>query len=122
MHLVRLTKVPAGTNLASLPEEELAKLVVRPVCYQVSEGFVTREIAGEVLAIPVGMQTQKLNGMVTFSEAGAFLWKLLEQRRTRDDLIIQLAKEYDQQIEHVTQDVDEFLERALKRGLIVEYK
>lgn len=120
MHRVRRTEVPAGTDLASLTDEELAQLV-KSVSYQASEGFVTREIAGEVLAVPVGMQTQKLNGMVTFSEAGAFLWKLLEKRRTRDDLIIQIAKEYDQQIEYVTQDVDEFLERALKQGLITEY-
>ena len=97
-------------------------MAAQSVCYQASEGFVTREIAGEMLVIPVGMQTQKLNGMVTFSEAGAFLWKLLEQRRTRDDLIIQLAKEYDQQIEQVTQDVDDFLERALQWGLLVECK
>lgn len=114
--------MPAGTDLASLPEEELARLLTRSVCYQASEGFVTREIAGEVLAIPVGMQTQRLNGMITFSEAGAFLWKLLEKRRTREDLIVMLAKEYDQQIDLVTRDVDEFLERALKRGLVVECK
>lgn len=112
--------MPAGTSLASLTDEELAKLV-KSVSYQASERFVAQEITGEVLAVPVGMQMQKLNGMVKFSEAGSILWKLLEKRRTRDDLIIQFSKEYDQQIEYVTQDVDEFLERALKQGLIVEY-
>ncbi len=95
--------------------------MVRSVSYQASEGFVTQEIAGEVLAVPVGVQMQKLNGKVMFSEAGSILWKLLEKRRTRDDLIIQFSKEYDQQIEYVTQDVDEFLDRALKQGLIIEY-
>lgn len=122
VHFIKLDAAPADVDLASLPDEELEKMVAPPACYQVSEGFVTREIAGEVLAIPVGAQAQRLNGMVTFSEAGAFLWKLLEKRRTREDLMIRLAKEYDQQIEQVIQDVDEFLNRALKRGLIVECK
>lgn len=122
IHLIKLDGAPADMDLASLPDEELEKMAASPVFYQASEGFVTREIAGEVLAIPVGMQTQSLNGMVTFSEAGAFLWKLLEKRRTREDLIVHLAKEYDQRMEQVSQDVDEFLERALKRGLVVECK
>ena len=36
-------------------------------CYRANPGFVTREVVGEVIAVPVGEQTKRLNGMVTFS-------------------------------------------------------
>lgn len=122
VHITRVPPQAEGVDLAALDDAELEKLMKPRVCYQASEGFVTREIAGELLAVPVGTQVQSLNGMITFSEGGAFLWKLLSKPRTRDDLIILFAKEYEQQIEHVVTDVDEFIDRGLKRGLVVECK
>lgn len=86
--------------------------------YIASGGFVTREIAGEVLAVPVGEMTRKLNGMITFSESGAFLWKLLSEKRTHAQLVQALAEEYGQKPEDVSADVDAFLEHALKRGMV----
>ena len=118
-----LTSLPDGMDnceLASLSDEELAKFLQKPICYRVSDGFVTREIAGEVLAVPVGAQVQKLNGMITFSEAGALLWKLLEKPRTKEDLAMLLAAEYGKEPAEVKDDVNEFIDRALERGLIVK--
>lgn len=88
--------------------------------YRASDKFVTREIAGEVLVVPVGEQTAKLNGMIMFSEAGAFLWKLLLKKCTRSELQLGLAEEYGRTSAEVEADVDEFLEMAMKRELIVE--
>lgn len=91
------------------------------VVYQANKGFVTREIAGELLVVPVGEQTRKLNGMITFSESGAFLWKLLQERRTKEELVAALANAYEQEPKNVEADVDEFLRKALSRELIVKY-
>lgn len=88
--------------------------------YRASDKFVTREIAGEVLVVPVGEQTAKLNGMIMFSEAGAFLWKLLVKKSNRRELLLRLAEEYGKSSQEVEADVDEFLEKALKSELIVE--
>lgn len=90
------------------------------VCYRANPNFVTREIAGELLLVPVGEQTQKLNGMVTFSEAGAFLWKQLQQRCTKADLVMCLAKEYDQHPDDVRADVDSFIDNAVARELVIK--
>ena len=90
------------------------------VRYTAAEGFVTREIAGEVLVVPVGEQTRTLNGLVTFSEAGAFLWKrLAAQGGTQVELTELLAAEYGKQPDEVRADVEQFLNEALSRGLIV---
>lgn len=84
-----------------------------------SAGFVMRQIAGEILLIPVGEQTRKLNGMVTFTETGAFIWKHLDGKRTAAELAALLAREYEADGEEVLSDVLDFLARAEKQGLVV---
>ena len=90
--------------------------------FQANSQFVTREVAGELLVVPVGEMTRKLNGMITFSESGAFLWRLLQKRRTKIELVAALANEYEQEPQNVEADVDEFLSKALKREMIVQYE
>ena len=89
------------------------------LCYRPSPGFVTREIAGEILLVPVGEQTRNLNGMVTFTETGAFLWKHLNGERDAEDLAGLLADECGENMETVLPDVVEFLNRAVEKGLVV---
>ncbi|MBQ8617295.1 MAG: PqqD family protein [Clostridia bacterium] len=120
---IHLTESPGGMkgrDLAALSDEELAALLQKPVCYRISGGFVTREIAGEVLAVPVGEMTRKLNGMITFSDSGALLWKWLEKPQTRRDLALHLATTYGKEIHEVESDVNEFVDKALARGMIQE--
>lgn len=86
--------------------------------YTPSSGFVMRQIAGEILLIPVGEQTKKLNGMVTFSETGAFIWNHLDGKNTAADVAWLLADECGEDIARVQPDVMDFLDRAFKRGLL----
>ena len=88
--------------------------------YVASEGFVTREIAGEVLAVPVGAMTQKLNGMITFSPSGALLWKMLQEPCTEEALTAALAAQYGKAPCEVEEDVRAFVAGALARGLVAQ--
>lgn len=87
--------------------------------YTPSTGFVMRQIAGEILLIPVGEQTRKLNGMVTFTETGAFILKHLDGKRTAAELAALLAREYNADEGEVLADVLDFLARAEQKDLIV---
>ena len=88
--------------------------------YRANPGFVTREVVGEVIAVPVGEQTKRLNGMVTFSETGAFLWKLLaEGPHTKARLTALLAQACGKQEAEIAADVDAFLQKAEASGLIL---
>lgn len=87
--------------------------------WQRSSNFITREIAGEVLLIPVGAQTKVLNGMVTFTETGAFVWKHVDGKRDVNELSRLLAAECGEAIETVQPDVEDFLQRAYEQGLLV---
>ena len=89
-------------------------------CYCANPGFVTREVVGEIIAVPVGEQTKRLNGMVTFSETGAFLWKLLAGGpQTKAQLTAQLAAACGKQEAEIAEDVSGFLQKAEAGGLVV---
>lgn len=86
--------------------------------YQPNPGFIIREIAGEALLVPVGEQTRILNGMVTLSQTGAFLWKAMDGRRDVKTLAQLLADECDVSVDDILDDVTAFLNKAEKNGLI----
>lgn len=59
---------------------------------KIREGFILRDIAGDTIAMPCG--DMELNGMITLNPTGAFLWRLLENETTVQELAAALVKEY----------------------------
>lgn len=112
-------------NLAEVSDEELLQVLKsngyfeNKVCYQANNDYITRNIGEEVLLIPTGKQAQQLNGFISFSETGKFLWEQLSKRRTKADLIYLLACECSVDEDAVKSDVEEFLEKAVTRGLVI---
>jgi hypothetical protein len=78
--------------------------------------FLVREVAGELLAIPVGQTALDFNGMITLNEVGGEVWKLLPLVADEEELIARLLEEYDVEESVLRQDVEAFLGelRALK--------
>lgn len=90
-----------------------------PKTYQASGNFVPRTIAGDLLLIPVGEQTRKLNGFATFTESGQFLWELLSSGTyTEDALAAHLCAEYGITKEEALPDVRNFLDKMVANGII----
>jgi len=86
--------------------------------YQANPDYLYRALAGEHILVPTGPAALQFNGLVTLNETGAFLWRLLERRQTRDGLVAALAREYGAAEAQVGEDVDRFLALAARRGLI----
>lgn len=54
---------------------------------KVDKEFVLREIAGDYVIIPIGRTVLSFNGLITVNEIGAFLWNLLQEDVTKEDLV-----------------------------------
>lgn len=80
--------------------------------------FVTREVAGEYLLIPVGKTTLDLNGMMTLNDVGAFLWEKLPAAENEDALVDAVLAEYEAERSEVEQDVSEFLAKLRELKII----
>ncbi len=63
------------------------------------------------MVVTVGEASKEFNGMIRLNEAGAFLWKKLEQGITREDLLEEMMNRYDNlSKEEAENDLSEFIE------------
>lgn len=86
---------------------------------KIKDGFVLKTIAGSTVAVPVGDNLVNLQLMLTLNESGAFLWNLLENSATEDELVQKMTAEYDVEESIARQDVAEFI-KILKENHIVD--
>jgi hypothetical protein len=93
-----------------------ASLVVRHSSGQRS--FVTRQIAGETLIVPVTGHVMDLESIYVLNPVGSRIWELLQSPTTVEGIAGVLASEFAVSIECASTDVLEFLEALGSRGLI----
>jgi len=80
--------------------------------------FMLREIAGTWLVVPLGNRVVDFNGLITLSETGAFLWKLLQDgKEDKEALVAALLEEYDVDRETAEADVTDFLDQLEKESI-----
>ena len=84
---------------------------------KIKEGFVLREVAGDIVVIPSG-DTLDLNMMITLNETGRFLWERLEQGAEKEDLVQALTQEYDVSAEDAKAHIDGFVAKLNENGLL----
>lgn len=87
---------------------------------KIKDCFVLSEIGGSYIVVPTGSETVDLNGMITLNETGHFMWNLLLNDVTKEDIINAFISEYDVDAETVSADVDEFVEKLKSIGAICE--
>lgn len=73
-------------------------------------GFLIREIAGEIVAIPSGKAAHRLSGLIIINNCGRFLFNLLQQEQTEALLVDALMDEYDVDQLTAAADVADFLQ------------
>ena len=85
---------------------------------RVTKEFVLREIAGDYIIIPTGKTVFDFNGLITLNEVGVSLWKMLQNEVTFDDLLQGVLDEYDVEPAVAREDIQEFLDQLVNRGII----
>ena len=80
--------------------------------------FVLREIAGDYVIIPIGRTVLSFNGLITVNEIGAFLWNLLQEDVTKEELVAKVLDEYEVDEETAREDIQEFLDTLVSGGIL----
>ena len=84
---------------------------------RIKEGFLLRETAGKYIVLPLGGELD-LGSLITLNETGAFLWRLLEEGKSRKELLEALLEEYDVTPERAEKDLDALLAKMEAAGLL----
>ena len=85
---------------------------------KIKREFVLREIAGDILLVPVGKTALDLNGMLTLNEVGAEIWKMLPEVESEEEIVERLLQDYEVEPAQVREDVSAFLNRLRTLGIL----
>ena len=89
-------------------------------CFAIKSDFVTREIAGEIIIVPVRAKAAELDSVYTLNEPGTMIWKILDGRTSVSQVIESVAETYDVSEKEASLDTVEFLTSLEREGLIQE--
>ena len=85
---------------------------------KIKNNFILRQVAGSWIAMPVGDDSVNIEGVLSLNDAGAFLWKCLENDCQTEDLVRSLTQEYDVDPQMALNDVLEFKEKLHNFGCL----
>ena len=87
-------------------------------CYIKQTNFVTREIAGETIVVPVRNNVGDLDSIYTLNELGTRIWQLIDGKKTLTQIVDGICSAYDVTSEEAEKDALEFLKSLETGGLI----
>lgn len=74
--------------------------------------FILRDLGSQHLVVPTGAATREFHGFVRLNDSGAYLWGLLGERRTEDELARALVERYGIGEGQAREDVAAFLRQV----------
>ncbi len=80
--------------------------------------FVSREVAGEMILVPVTRQAADLESLFTLNQVGAFIWAALEEAGSEEQLGRAVAAEFEVAQEQALADVREFVAQLEEIGAV----
>ena len=85
---------------------------------RVIKQLIKREIAGDVILVPVGKTVLENNGLFILNEVSADIWDMLNQGKDVNQIVKTLAETYDADPETIRLDTEEFLANLEKMGIL----
>lgn len=81
--------------------------------------FVTNEVADRIIAVAVGDDLQKFNGFIKMNGTGAFIFNMLKNDVTEEEIIKAMSSEYTDATEaEITETVKDFVGQLNEAGVI----
>lgn len=82
------------------------------------EQFISREVMGNHVLMPVGLTTQRFSGMILTTETGAFIWEHIEEVNSAEEMANLLTEEFEVSHEEALADVTALFESFQKAGWV----
>lgn len=82
--------------------------------------FVLRSFADKYIAVSVNDSADESNAFITMNKSGAFVWELLQNDISYEEVISAMTKKYDISLDTAKADFDEFLDIVRNAGMLYE--
>lgn len=80
--------------------------------------FETMELEDQVVAVPVGNNSNEFHGVVKLNETSAHIFELLKEETTEEAIVNKMMDIYDAPKDTLSADVKKFVEELSERGLL----
>lgn len=87
---------------------------------KIKNTFILRKVAGNNVVLPMGASSESFSGMMMLNETGVFLWNILKNDVTMDDLINAMLSEYNVGAAEAKQDAEAFIDTLRSAGVLDE--
>ena len=84
----------------------------------VKKELIKREIAGECFLVPVGKSMYDSNGLFILTELGSFIWDLLPNANSEEDILKAVLAEYEVDEATAKADIQMFLNKLRKLEIL----
>ena len=85
---------------------------------KIKNNFVLRHVADMWVVLPLAEQSLDFNGILSVTESGVLLWRLLEQGCDMQALVDALLSEYEVSEEKARADAAKFVDKLLTLGCL----
>jgi len=95
---------------------------LKDLTFSKKDDFVTREVAGETIIVPIRKQAGDLESIYTLNEVGTAIWGMIDGKTKVSKIIEAIHQEYTASLKEAAKDVAEFLQSLKEAGLIQSSK
>lgn len=85
---------------------------------RIKKELLKRQIGGDSFLIPMGKTVYDSNGMFILTELGGFIWDLLPQAESTEELVQAVLKEYEVDEATARADIMMFLDKLTAMGIL----
>lgn len=87
---------------------------------KLSPEFIGRDIAGELVIVPIGEKTDHNIGLISANELGTFIWQRLEKGKQIDQIVAEILNEFDVDEFTAKADTEQFINELKRIGAVIE--
>ncbi|MDY0063843.1 MAG: PqqD family protein [Bacilli bacterium] len=87
---------------------------------KIRQGFALKEVSNQYIVLYETKEYRQNNDIIVINQSGKFLWDLLLDFNTKEDLIQQLCQHYQVTYQQALEDIEIFLSH-LEKYQIIEF-
>lgn len=87
---------------------------------RIKDGFVLREIAGQIMVIATGEASKDFHGMIKLNETGRDIFVALQEKRSEEEIVTRLQEKYEIDGEKAAEDTKAFLAQMKEAGFLAD--
>jgi Coenzyme PQQ synthesis protein D (PqqD) len=86
--------------------------------YERNRDVVSRQIAGELIIVPIRSGVGDLNSLYTLNPVGSVLWDFMNEGHTIGEMVQRICDEFEVTAAQAQQDIEAFLDSLLAEKLV----